>query len=84
MQAGPHIVPVKGDVQLAVMDRSRIDLGFQLPDDPIGKIDSPRLDAYQYGVLQVEVIFQQLMRQSLNRYSQLLFIQNGLQERMFL
>jgi len=34
--------------------------------------------------LQVKVIFQQLMCQSLDRYSQLLFIQNGLQERMFL
>jgi hypothetical protein len=66
------------------MDGCRIDLGFQLPDDPVGKMDSPRLDAYQYGVLQVEVIFQQLVRQSLNRYPQLLFIQNGLQERMFL
>ena len=58
MQPCSHIVPVKSDIQLPVMDATRFDLRLQLPDYPVGKIDPPRLYADQHGIFQVKMVLQ--------------------------
>ena len=62
VQAPAYIVTVERDVQLAITNTSGVDLRFQQRHDPVGEKDASRLDADQYGIFQVQMILQQLMR----------------------
>ncbi len=62
MQAAANIIPVERDIQLAITDTCGVDLRLEQRHDPVGEKDASRLDADQYGIFQVQVILQQLMR----------------------
>ncbi len=83
MEACTYVVAIESNVQLAVADSGGVYLLSELLHDAVRKIDAARLDADEHRILEVKVIFQQLMGQALYRDLQLLFIQDRLQRRNF-
>ena len=81
MKSLPYIIPVKSYIQQSVWDRSSGQLLFQLCDNSIGEVDTPGLDADEYGIFKVQMVLEHLVGQTLYRDSQLLFIQDCLQAR---
>jgi hypothetical protein len=84
MQALANIVPVKRNIQLAIQDLPGGYLALELFHQAVGKVDTPGLYPDQYGILQINMILQHLMTQTLDRNSQLLFIQDRLQRNVFM
>lgn len=76
--AGLHIIPVKGDVELAVVDAIVACYFLNHLGNTVRQIYAPGLYADNCGILEVKVIFYQLVGQPLQRYIQLIFIEQGL------
>ena len=56
----------------------------ELLNDAVGEVDAAGLYADQHGVFEVDMVFQQLMGQSLDGDGQLLFVQDDLQGEIFI
>lgn len=81
METGADVIAIKGNVQFPVLDTGGVYQGAELLNDTVGEIDPARLDADEYGVFELQVVFEQLVRQTLDGDLQLLFVQDDLQER---
>lgn len=81
VKTGADIVAIKGDIQFSVVDSPGVYQGAELLNDTVGEIDPTGLDADENGIFELEMIFEQLVRQALDGDLQLLFVQNDLQER---
>ena len=66
------------------MDGIGWDQGPELLNNTVGEVDATRLYADQHGIVQFYMVFQQLMGQSLDGNGQLLFIQDDLQDKIFI
>ena len=84
MEACPDVVAIEGDIQFAIMDGIGGDQGPELLNDAIGEIDATGLYADKHGILEVDMVFQQLVGQALDGDSQLLFVQDDLQGEFFI
>jgi hypothetical protein len=79
MQAFPHIIPVKRNIQLTIFDQGRVNNGFQFVHDPVAQEYPPGLQADKHRIGEQQVILQYLVRQSFNRQGKLLFGKDRLQ-----
>ena len=76
-------VPEKGDVQFAVGDFCRTYLLVDFPDDPVREENTSRLNADHHDVVELQVVFQELMAQPPDGNTQLFFGQDGFQTECF-
>jgi hypothetical protein len=81
MQTLPHVVPVKGNIQLSVSNLFRFDLQVDLFHNPVGEKNPPGLDTHNHDIVVPELVFQQLMAQPLYGQVKLFFGKDGLQAR---
>jgi hypothetical protein len=80
MQTFTNVVAIERDIQFAITDGIGLDKGSQLADNAIGKVDPARLNADEYSVLEVKMVLEQLIGQTLDRQGQLLLVEDDLHE----
>jgi len=66
------------EILRAAVDRKGSSKSSPLLDDPVGKIDAAGLNADEYGIFEIEMMFQHLVAQTLYGDVQLLFVQDRL------
>lgn len=78
-----HIIPVKGNVQFTIVYMLLPGYIFYHAGYPVREPNATWLYPYYYSVFERQVIFNQLMSQPLQRYVELLMIEQGLQTMRF-